>query len=302
MILEAIPIRGHLLTHKDCLDGATAALVGMASGLTPIFAEPDRAETALQELLERSDGLPIYLADISVPTNAYRRWQPALTWILDHHASALALSGHDHVTVDLGRAGSHLLYDFAVELGWLAPSSAWQRLLDLVEAYDLWRPRHEAGQDLERLFRYRGLSWYQERFGHGWVPFNADEATDLATLIREEERFVTRSLGRVRLRSAGPMDVAGLLMDEPGSVNEISHRLLDQGAAVVLVIKPDGRLSVRSDERVDASALMARLFRGGGHRRAAGGRLPETLPFDESGLDAVLKRIQEDLAPAASPG
>jgi len=299
--MEEIAIKGHLITHKDCLDGATAALVGWASGLDPLFVEPDRALTALEQLAAKDDVLPIYLADVSIPKESYSHWAPALGGILDHHATALPLAAENRVTIDLGRSGSHLFYDYAVHQGWLAPSKAWDRLVAMVEAYDLWMPRHDPGQNLERLFRARGLSWYHQRFAQGWVPLVASEAEDLARLVREEQAFLQKSLARIRHLTAGRWEIAGLLMDEDGSTNEVSHRLLQQGYSLVLIAKPDGRLSARSDQQIDASQMMAKLFRGGGHRRAAGGRRPADVPFDESGLNRLLDQIKEYLEPDSSP-
>ena len=289
-------MRGHLITHKDCLDGATAALVGWASGLQPTFVEPDGAQSVLERFIHETPSLPIFLADVSVPAASYSEWQPHIAWLLDHHATALPLAGQAGVTIDVGRAGSRLMYDFAVSRGWMTPSHAWDRLTAMVQKYDLWQPRHEFGQDLERLFRSCGLSWYRDRFGRGWVPYTADEASHLADLVAEEARFLQRNLSRVHRVAAGNIEVAGLFMEEEGSINEIAHRLLEQGYGLVIVAKIDRRLSARSDQRVDSADLMAKLFNGGGHRRAAGGRVPQDLPASEAGLQAILHDVQAFLA------
>lgn len=288
-------MRGYLITHQDCLDGATAALVGLACDLQPHFVEPDRALVALSSLAAGDPALPIYLADVSLEAEVFSDWKARISAILDHHATALSLAGQDNVTVDLGRAGSHLFYDYAVASGWLTPSPAWDRLVGMVERYDLWQPRHEFGQDLERLFRHFGFSWYHQRFAHGWVPYQALEADQLALLIEQEAHFLRRNLARIHHVSTGSLDLAGLFMDEEGSVNEMSHRLLEKGYALVMAARPDGRLSVRTDHRIDASELMSALFKGGGHRRAAGGRRPQEISSSEDGIDPLLARITHHL-------
>jgi oligoribonuclease NrnB/cAMP/cGMP phosphodiesterase (DHH superfamily) len=285
----------HLITHKDCLDGATAALIGEASGLVPVFVDPDRAAEQVTSLVAADPDAQVYLADVSLAPEALNRWRRHIAGVLDHHATSLTLAGEPRVTIDLGRDGSHLLYDYAVERNWLRPSTSWDRLIATVEAYDLWRPEHSAGQNLDRLFRMRGLDWYRARFANGWVPYSYDEANDLARLLVKEAAFLARNLQRVHYQSAGSRSIAGLLFDEEGSVNELSHQLLNMGQAVVLVVKPDGRLSARSDHRVDAAQLMADLFQGGGHRRAAGGRVPPDCALSERLVDDLLSRIRERL-------
>ncbi|PSR20032.1 MAG: phosphoesterase [Sulfobacillus acidophilus] len=271
-------MKGWLITHKNCLDGATAALVAQQCGLTPVFVEPDQAE---QALLAIADSNPIYFADVSLKRSSWRQWQNRITYILDHHQSALPLCGLPGVTIDQSRSGGHLMYDFAVlEMG-MKPTASWNRLCLAVERYDLWKPGHGEGEDLNRLFHRLGYEWYARRFGSGFVPFTSAEADLLAQLVREEARLV-----RTHLANAVPYQkrlsypLYALQLADEGLLNAISHTLIEQGAGLVLVVKPDGRVSVRTDNRVDAAALMEALFAGGGHARAAGGRLSSSHATD----------------------
>ncbi|MCY0881671.1 MAG: phosphoesterase, partial [Firmicutes bacterium] len=134
---------GWLITHEHCLDGATAATIGAASGLTPIFSQPDRVANALAAL---SDDRPVYLADVSVAPAQWPAWKDRITWVLDHHQTALPLATEPKTTIDMHRCGSHLLYDYVVAQGWLEPSPQWQRLIEHVERYDLWLPDHAMGR------------------------------------------------------------------------------------------------------------------------------------------------------------
>lgn len=284
-------MRGYLITHAQCLDGATAAVIGLAGGLQPIFVEPDGAQQAVAELAQRDPRPPIYLADVSIPLCAWKTSQPHITALLDHHASALALAEEPKAIIVVGRAGSHLMYDYAAERKWIDPSPDWNRLVAMVEAYDLWAPQHEFGQNLDRLFRHLGFEWYSARFGQGWVPYRAEEGLVLAGLIEEEVAYVQRALTRVQTLTAPGVRAAGIFLEEEGSVNPVAHRLLSNGHNLVVVAKQDGRLSARSDEHVDAARLMADLFGGGGHARAAGGRFPPEVKAGPTGFGEVMDRI-----------
>lgn len=282
-------VRGWLITHKDCLDGATAALYGVSCGLEPIFVEPDRVTDGLNQI---SDQKPIYLADVSLRPDDWSYWSSRITHLLDHHQSALYLGSDRRATIDQSRSGAHLMYDFVLHEGWIRNTAAKHRLALAVERYDLWKPQHDLGQDLNRLFHHLGYEWYLNRFSEGLNPFQPVEADLLAHLIREEKAYVKKYLAMAeRYQEALPFPIYGVTLEDEGPVNVVSHTLIEQGAALVIVVKPEGRLSARSDSRVNAAQLMEDLFSGGGHARAAGGRLKES-----QSLSSLLKDVSTHLS------
>lgn len=284
---ESMTQRGWLITHKNCLDGATAAIVGEQCGLTPIFIEPDRV---LDGFALITHDAPIYLADVSLKPEHYQGVSSRIAKLLDHHQSALPLSRYPNVLIDLSKSGSHLFYAFAVDQGWLKPTPEWERLVYAVERYDLWKPAHEPGQNLNRLFHTLGYDWYRERFAVGWNPYQSHEQALLADLIFREKQYMREQLKR-SVKVWSPLPMIAIALSEEGATNELAHQLLGQGAALVVFIKPDGRLSARSDVRIDAAKLMEDVFSGGGHARAAGGRLDLPGPYDQETARAVLERI-----------
>lgn len=284
-------MNGWLITHKNCLDGATAALVGAAVGLTPVFVEPDRVEEGLVSITD--DG-PVLLADVSLRLEAWNSWQHRIQQVLDHHQTAQVLAGFPNVLVDESRSGAHLMYDYAVWQCGMTPSLAFERLCQAVERYDLWKPRHDFGQDLNRLFHHLGYEWYQSRFGQGWTAFVSQEADCLAELIQREHAVVQTHLqSAIRRQQRLPFPLYGVTLSEEGAMNNVAHALIEQRqAALVLVLKPDGRLSARTDAHIDAARLMEELFQGGGHPRAAGGRLATDQPQD---LEELLSQVEQYL-------
>ncbi len=259
-----------LITHEHCLDGATCAVLGLAAGLEPAFVYPDRVEAYLDGM---ASDRPVILADVALPLAGYRKAQDRILAIVDHHQSSLPLQGEPRVHLDLSRCGSTGLYHFLVDTGRLTADARWDPLLRAVDDYDLWRPEHKDGEQLNRLFHDRGFAWYREKYRTGFEPLTAEERERLAVLEQEEALFVARQIERAVDFTAGGHPCAVVVVDGEGAMNEVAHALLQGGRHAVLLIKPDGRISCRTTPEVDAAQLMEEGFAGGGHPRAAGGRI-----------------------------
>jgi oligoribonuclease NrnB/cAMP/cGMP phosphodiesterase (DHH superfamily) len=266
-----------LVTHEHCLDGATCGVLGLAAGMTPAFVYPDAVEAYLAPLPEDQ---AVVLADVSLSLEAYRRYLPRIVALIDHHQSAQGLAGEPRAIIDLRFCASTLLYRWLVGTGRLTDSTRWRPLLSAVNAYDLWLPDHAEGQDLNRLFHALGWDWYRAKYQDGYQPLTAEERERLAAIRLEEAAFVARHVARADRFQAAGYALAVVALDSEGAVNEVAQTLLEDGLAGVILLKPDGRLSARTTNQIDAARLMERGFQGGGHPRAAGGRLPADRPAD----------------------
>jgi hypothetical protein len=283
-----------LVTHHNCLDGATCAVLGVAAGMEPAFVYPDGALAYLNGLPEDRRAV---LADVSFPLDAYEQVQSRLIQVIDHHQSAWPLRDKPRVLLDLTHCASTLLYGWLTDTGRLQPDPHWLPLLKPVEDYDLWRPDHRVGHDLNRLFHDLGWEWFRDKYAHGFVPLTPSEESRLQELIQVEHAFVARNLARAERFQAGRWHLAVVVLDGEGAVNEVAHSLLTQGLDGVIMIKPDGRLSSRTTDALDAARLMETGFHGGGHPRAAGGRLPADVdPAGDHATHWVKTRTREVLA------
>ncbi|MFH1444631.1 MAG: bifunctional oligoribonuclease/PAP phosphatase NrnA [Candidatus Peregrinibacteria bacterium] len=76
-----------------------------------------------------------------------------------------------------------------------------------------------------------------------------------------------------------------------GILDELISTIPDADVHVIFVEMEDGEIkaSLRSSPAIDANMLAAQLFRGGGHPRAAGFRLPAAANFQIATLEAVQK-------------
>lgn len=282
-----------LVTHDHCLDGATCGVLGLASGMDPDFVYPDGAEAYLRAL---PDDEPVVLADISFPVNVYPSQAHRLVALIDHHQSALPLQGLAGVHLSMDDCASTLLYRWLLETGRLSPDDAWLPLLKAVNAYDLWLSEHQAGQNLNRLFHDLGWEWFRDKFAHGWVDLTADEHERLARLMAEEQTFVRHHVEKARHFQAAGHLLALVTLEAEGAVNEVAQTLLLGGVDGVIMIKPDGRISCRTTTVLDAAKLMEAGFEGGGHPRAAGGRLPSSVSGSPQAADWVIERLRQVLS------
>jgi oligoribonuclease NrnB/cAMP/cGMP phosphodiesterase (DHH superfamily) len=280
-----------LVTHQHCLDGATCGVLGLAAGMDPHFVYPDGALAYLESLPPEQE---VVLADVSFARDAYESQASRLVALIDHHQSALPLEGLPRVHLYLDHCASTLLYRWLTETGRLTPDPRWVPLLQAVDDYDLWRPDHAAGQDLNRLLHALGWEWFRDKYHRGFVPLTSGEAERLRAVVDEEQEFVSRHLDRVERFDAHGYALAAVELDGEGAVNEIAHQLLEDGLDAVLMVKPDGRLSSRSTRRLDVARLMEAGFRGGGHPRAAGGRLPQDV--QEGRVAWVIEQARRVLA------
>jgi len=259
-----------LITHERCLDGAACAVVGMAAGFDVAFVYPDRVQDYLDGL---AADRPVVLADVALPKAGYEKEKHRVIAIVDHHQSTLPLQGEAGVHLDLAHAGSMGLYRWLVDTGRLLADDRWMPLLRAVEDYDLWRPERREGERLNRLFHDKGFSWFREKYRAGFQPLTAEEEARLKVLEAEEARFVARQLERAVDFTAGGHPCTVVFVDGEGALNEVAHALLAGGRDAAFLIKPDGRISCRTTSAVDAAWLMEEGFSGGGHPRAAGGRI-----------------------------
>lgn len=211
-----------------------------------------------------------------------------------------------------------------------------QALIAAVDALDLWRketPAFPGGAALDEVFWDNATNLVPP--GHPWHDrFVSDLLLDAAARLREgaspadleaaavtmrtriadrllaeapddDRALTTRSrLARALARSDAlfhPLKDGTLLSFglDSGMFQRVSDRIMEAGRAKRVVnVQRMGTLSFRS---IDGTALDgARLFRGGGHRDAAGGRLPGGSAFSLADAIAQVEPVLNPDKPAGS--
>ena len=212
-------------------------------------------------------------------------------------------------------------------------------LIDAIDAVDLWRkaaPAFPGGLALDEVFWDNvfglvpaGHPWHDrfvselmlsvaDRLRQGLSPAEierdtgrlraqiidgllCDDATDdrsLTTRMRIA-RVLARSRELFRPLSDGTLLSFGL---DPGTFQRVSDLVMETGGATrVANVQRTGSVSFRSNNETALAA--ARLFRGGGHKDAAGGKLPTGSVFSLADACAQVEAllIPAPADPAASP-
>lgn len=286
--------------HDKCMDGFTAAwAIWKRWGNDPEYV----ARNYGMKLDLDVKGRHVLIVDFSFPEDVLRGMVmdgAKSVVILDHHKTAQAdlapfalerdgkregvfvnadelgdaldMVGPIVAMFDMGRSGAGLAWDFAHGLAWRP------QLVDLVEDRDLWSfKRGDAGKFLHLALTSGGISFDR------W-----DEA-DANT-----ERFIRTGAAIAAYRDSLVEEIAeravcvvidgvyGIGVDCPYALaSDVCHRLLDdwpdtEFAAAIVRGEQAISYSLRSrDDRADVSAL-AKKYGGGGHRNAAGFKVPRT--------------------------
>lgn len=229
--------------------------------------------------------------------------------ILDHHKTAEAdlagfrkVRGHDHTTIarlflgmgpanapgnvavifDMERSGAALTWRFCFD-------GRMPALINYVEDRDLWRFKMPDSRAISLYLR----SWPYDfdRWSHIAATLDRDPAArwigqDRSGLLDEAraiERFYDAKIAEIvptaTLRSIGPFDGVPVAHAPYAFVSDLGHALLkahpEAPFAAVIVDAHGGRtFSLRSEPSRQDVSEVARLFGGGGHRDAAGFRVP----------------------------
>lgn len=277
------PTNGTLLiTHRGCLDGTGSALVFVLAGgrrdrIT--FRSPTTLTLKYDEV--PSDVTEVWYADCCPPTMidpaAGRPFR-----VFDHHVSNQRHFGSDPRCVfDLNRSGTSLLADV---LG-ITIDADHRELIAALEAYDLGRFDHVLGMclaDAAGTYTQDELLDLMIRLGPSGVlrdrdiisrgaamesirmlyADSAERAAVYSTLIVPNTSGIALSLSSIRIgTSASPVYWK----------NEVAERILNSGKADVAVIVDviGGMVSLRSRGNGPDCSLIAALYGGGGHAKAA---------------------------------
>ncbi|MDR1451275.1 MAG: hypothetical protein LBI57_02930 [Helicobacteraceae bacterium] len=235
--------------------------------------------------------------------------------LLDHHKSGEALAKEfDWYFLDVTRCATKIVYDWCVDRGENKQAAADEALADYVacvNAYDLWlqedRARFEFGKTLNRLTldsrEINPIMFGDEDSAYrisvlGDALFYLDgyrniELDDNILAIKKRylrdggetdsidnlsARFVTKLLVKNRDRMSVNYDGhKGLLTYAIGNVSVLGNAFLSERPEYhfFLDVGRFGSISLRANDKFDVSAAAAKLFGGGGHVNAAGGRIKD---------------------------
>lgn len=293
-----------LLTHKNCMDGSTCAIVFCAAGgkrENIVFSSPNHDETdeKFADLLDNWDG-PIIVADASVSVEmAETVCNYDNLVLLDHHKSAIPLSEYPwaYIEKENSRAGGKMLYDFLIErISNPESLRAYQELVDAADDHDRWIKNIPESDTIATLHNVLGQKLFVNRFLKNpnlSLTNNEQYLLNLEDFKREE--YIENRKKEMTVREVDvngeSVRVAFLLANNHQS--RLGHAIYEDITLGVDVVVMVGNKSISMRSKQDCPldlSVVAKLNGGGGHAAAAGCDLGKVLGQDL--VEFVIERLK----------
>lgn len=282
-----------LITHTD-LDG-----VGCAILATIVFKNniditychvPDEVNEYLNKNLnELNTYEKVYITDCSCDEQ-YFKLIPHIR-LFDHHITAESLNKFSNATVKVElnnrkTCGTELFYNYLIQHGKINNRSFF---VELVRSFDTWDWKNEKYQlpyYLNNLLYIDGITNFVDNYAKRMEKYDLNELT----LFSERERillnhevnqinkYIDKKKQYVRIVNTDKYKIGFSFVDRNQSIfgNEMCQQL---GCDIAIILGLDvGVIQFRTaNENIDVSTL-AKVFNGGGHKTASGGKFePEEI-------------------------
>lgn len=265
----------YIIYHKNCRDGQFAAFAAYEDGAT-LHAWDLYESLTTPEALDPMVGKDVVFVDCSPDPYTYlmiARDAKSLT-VIDHHKTALHLADVPGCHISMEHSGA--------VLSWLHfhPDEPLPDLYRIVEDRDLWRfkdPRTKAATC--------ALSIQAANFDplsvEYWLRRGADYFAEIGEYPIRYQRHLVESRARQasEIRFAG-CDILAVNCGIKAFSSDIGHILADgRPFSLVYTVDADGTAycSLRSSPMGLDVSVIASLFGGGGHKHAAGCRMPYSM-------------------------
>lgn len=288
----------YLITHKGCMDGATCSLVFREWYDATLFPEDHVVEVTAGGMERWVKSSPLIdqdvfliMADLGFTSPKYadvleKRGNCVL---LDHHRTSQHLADRSWCHVEMERCGSMLLADY------LGASQGLQRFCEIVDDFDRGVFSMQESEDLATWNAYMGSDDFVKRFddlaARAWMstyPWKAAELPFLQAFNSRKNESINEVLRRVMVRKVvgqdgNEVDAAYVISCDP-NISMILQRMLEHfpDCAFAVQINLDKKaVSLRSRHEGEGIqydvAEFAKLYGGGGHLRAAGHSIDNSL-------------------------
>lgn len=298
----------NILTHND-LDGAGCAIITKLAFPTEhvivTLCDYNSIDKQVKSFLDKDEIL--YITDISpseevcTKLNERNKKFNGKTYLLDHHKTKSWIKRYKWAVFDSYKCGTELTFNFIKNDIKDINTPENKELVNAIRAWDLWDMKSKyrrRGEDLSILIGFIGIDTLIREFVFDQKA-DINKFKDILYYLKEnKDRHISSTLNEQFDRAQLYMDGLGnkfKILFAEDYISEIGHEALqkDGGELNYIVIVSPSRnkcsIRARSQDSTDVEKI-ARVFRGGGHKSAAG------FPFDitkkvESKLSNLLNKI-----------
>lgn len=281
-----------VIYHADCLDGLGAAYAVWARHGGAVELLP--ASHGEAPPIHLATGRHVYVVDFSYQRDQMRALVGAatcLTWV-DHHKTALESEqslradvlgdGNNMVThTSLGKSGAVLAWEHMHGEDHPVP-----KILEYIQDRDLWQWKLPGTKEITLALAARLLDSSPPLSKMNSLNLLVHDGDYALSVLLVEGRVISlveqQQVGQIIKNTERTMVIGGHRVPVCNAphflASEVGHALVNNrpaGFAATYQDTPAGRLfSLRSrDDKLDVGSI-ARAFGGGGHRNAAGFRMP----------------------------
>jgi uncharacterized protein len=281
----------YVFFHGNCFDGFGAAYAAWAKfgDSAKYIPQTHGQETILDIPYKEKD--EVYVVDFSISNEVFEKLDEkvAKIVILDHHRTALDRfteltpypedfftfsDGKNQVIFDMNKSGALISWEY------FHPDHPAPQLIQWISDRDLWTFNIPGTKEAHAFLASK------EKEFEGWENYRLLAATNPQSivdtgksLLELEEQVVAMICKKAYVTKIKGHTVP--IVNATSHWSEVGHRLLDiypfASFAASYTDQPDGTrmfsLRSRNDEDFDVSEI-AKMFNGGGHKHAAGFKIP----------------------------
>lgn len=302
------------------MDGSGCAIMFALAG-----GKPENVKLVAAGMVEKfvkkdpdfDSGKFMIFADIGLNTPKYadileRRGNLVM---LDHHNTSLHLVGRHWAQIEERneRCGTRMLRDYLIWIndlegvgqGNILKSSSYRNFADLIDDHDRWIRKIDGSEDMATIMSFLGQKDFIERFkdpkdricqniprgrGKSFLTEFEDDLLGLLSKRRDESitEVVKKAKTRVLSLPDGTSVTAGIVITDEPNISLLLNRMLEERSDIEIAVSvclDKGAVSLRSRGGTPDVSQIAGHFGGGGHKAAAGHRLPPDLN------DVILEHI-----------
>lgn len=283
-----------LVTHKDCMDGCGCAMMFLAAGGTLSnvrYVPAGMLEKFIKDEINDLGNKFVVFADIGLSESNPKKEEYAdklekrgSCVLIDHHVTSTWMKDREWCNIDSSMCGTELLRRY-LGLNWYSV----KKMAEVIQDHDLWFRKYPESEELSTLMVHVGQDDFVRRFnGRQWDGvhplFTDSELEILEILKRRRDESIESALRKVTVRDSvynnKNVRIGYVISSEQNSSLLLSRMLesrIDIDVAAQVNFEKN-TMSLRSlkDKNFDVSEI-AKCYGGGGHRNAAGHRLPKDL-------------------------